>query len=169
MGRPRTFGTSEELEVVIDHYFNSITKTRQVFDTIIIGYEDEEKKKPITKQVEAINNAREPIFETYYLEIPSITGLCIHLGITKETWSEYSKLEMFSDSITRAKEKIERYNIDQLYRKEQVNGVIFNLKNNFGWKEKQEVENTNINLNNNLDLTGLSTEEIKELLKNKNE
>jgi hypothetical protein len=38
---------------------------------------------------------------------------------------------------------------EKLYRKEQVTGIIFNLKNNFDWKDKSEVDN---NLSGNLSI-----------------
>ena len=165
-GRPKKFNTPEELEIAVKHYFNTITKDYALYDNIIVGYEDEEKKKPVYKKEPRLNNANEQVFETEYFEIPSITGLCVFLNINKDTWNEYSKHEEYSDSITRAKEIIEKYNVEQLYRKEQVNGVIFNLKNNFGWKDKTEVETTGeTTVTNKIDLTGMSTEDLKEMLK----
>lgn len=143
VGRPRKLESAEELEKAIQHYFDSITKTEPVFDTIITGYKDEEQKKPIYKKIPALNNAGEQIERTEYFKIPTITGLCLHIGITKETWRQYGQLEEFSDPIKKAKTVIEQYNEEQLYRKDQVTGIIFNLKNNFGWKDKQEVD-TNI-------------------------
>ena len=43
-------------------------------------------------------------------------------------------------------------------------GAIFTLKNNYGWADKQEIVTTN---NNSVDLSGLSEDQIKNLLKDK--
>lgn len=139
-GRPRKFKSVIELEKAIQYYFDSITKTELAFNTIVSGYEDEEKKKPIYEKVPVLNNAGEQVTNTTYFEIPSITGLCLHIGTTRETWKQYESLKGFSDSIKRAKTWIEKYNVEQLYRRDQVTGIIFNLKNNFDWKDKQEIE-----------------------------
>lgn len=164
-GRPPKYDNKEDIDKAIKYYFDSITRDYQVFDSKVVGYEDEDKKKPIIVQEPRLNNAGEPIFDTEYLEIPSILGCCIHMGIVKDTWNQYSKDEMFSDSIMRAKQIIEEFNIKQLYRKDQVNGIMFNLKNNYGWKDKTEFEAVNHNLNE--DITTLSPEQreirIKEL------
>lgn len=71
-------------------------------------------------------------------EAYTITGLCIALDITRETLNEYSKNEKFSDTIKKAKLKVENYLEKHLITDTSTTGIIFNLKNNFGWKDKQE-------------------------------
>jgi hypothetical protein len=142
IGRPKKFKSVAELDKAIQYYFNSITKSSLAFDTIINGYEDEEKKKPIYEQIPRLNNANEQIERMEYLEIPSITGLCLSVGLTRETWSQYSKQKAFSDSIKRAKATIEKYNIEQLYVPKIATGVIFNLKNNFEWRDQQDLNHS---------------------------
>lgn len=68
----------------------------------------------------------------------TITGLCIALGITRETLNEYSKNKKFSDTIKKARLKVENYLEKHLITDNSTTGIIFNLKNNFGWKDKQE-------------------------------
>lgn len=68
----------------------------------------------------------------------TITGLCIALNITRETLNEYSKNKKFSDTIKKAKLKVENYLEKHLITDNSTTGIIFNLKNNFGWKDKQE-------------------------------
>ena len=47
----------------------------------------------------------------------------------------------FSNTIKSAKAKIECFNEEQLYNKDvPTSGVIFNLKNNYHWQDKQEIE-----------------------------
>jgi hypothetical protein len=66
--------------------------------------------------------------------------LCEYLDIHRSTLIEWEALDEFSNTIKKAKQRIEKYNAEQLYRKEQVTGIIFNLKNNFDWKDKSEVD-----------------------------
>ena len=68
----------------------------------------------------------------------TITGLCIALDICRDTLSEYVKKEEFSDTIKKAKLKVENYLEKRLINDSSTTGIIFNLKNNFGWKDKQE-------------------------------
>lgn len=139
-GRPRKFKSAKELDKAIRYYFDSITKTEPAFESVLVGYKDEEEKEPIYEKVPVLNNAGEQISRTSYFEIPTISGLCLHIGMTRETWRQYETQEEFSYSIKKAKTIIEQYNEEQLYRRDQVTGIIFNLKNNFNWKDKQEVE-----------------------------
>ena len=75
----------------------------------------------------------------------TITGLCIALDICRDTLSEYMKNKEFSDTIKKAKLKVENYLERHLITDSSTTGIIFNLKNNFGWKDKQE----NINIETN--------------------
>lgn len=98
----------------------------------------------------------------------TVTGLCLHLDFTRETLCQYDKLEGFTDSIKKAKLKIESYLENEMMKSRNPTGYIFNLKNNFGWKDRQEVESYNRNENVNQDVTDLTDEErekrISELL-----
>ena len=93
----------------------------------------------------------------------TITGLCLALDITRETLREYLKNEQFSDTIKKAKLRVENYLEKHLITDSSATGIIFNLKNNFGWKDKQELEHSG-NINNPFE--GLSTEELRQLIKN---
>ena len=82
----------------------------------------------------------------------TVTGLALSLGMTREQLLQYQERPEFQDAIKRAKQKVAAFAEEQLYRKSgQVAGIIFSLKNNFGWKDS--FENTNININP-IDLLG---------------
>lgn len=68
-------------------------------------------------------------------EPPTVAGLALALGMTRETLNQYSKDEEFSDTIKKAKQRIEVYLEMRLYGSAPA-GTIFNLKNNFGWKDE---------------------------------
>lgn len=92
----------------------------------------------------------------------TITGLCIALDICRDTLSEYMKNEEFSDTIKKAKLKVENYLEKHLITDSSTTGIIFNLKNNFGWSDKQQIEHSG-NVNN--PFSELSTEELRQLIK----
>jgi hypothetical protein len=70
----------------------------------------------------------------------TITGLACALDLTRKGLIDYSnKSDEFGNTIKKAKALVEKFNEEQLYRTGQVTGVIFNLKNNFGWKDAQDV------------------------------
>lgn len=71
---------------------------------------------------------------------PTISGLADHLDCDRDTILEYSKKAEYSGTIKRAKQKIERHVEESLFTMRNPAGAIFNLKNNFGWKDKQEID-----------------------------
>lgn len=70
----------------------------------------------------------------------TMSGLAVHLGIDRTTLINYGKREQFFDTIKKARDRIESYAEEQLYMNKHTAGVIFNLKNNFGWKDRAELE-----------------------------
>ena len=83
----------------------------------------------------------------------TISGLALGLGFCNRTsfldYIERSPRE-FSDTIRRAKARVEMQLDEKLLMSGQnTTGIIFNLKNNFGWVDKHEVK-TDLNVNVNL-------------------
>ena len=116
-GRPLKFKTPEELESKIEEYSQWA----------------EDNKKHIT-----------------------VTGLAWYLDTNRQTLSNYQDEESelykniedgvkvrYIDSIKKAKARIEMEYEDSLYNKNSVVGAIFTLKNNYGYVDKQEIEQTN--------------------------
>lgn len=91
-------------------------------------------QQKIDKYFKECNENKEPY---------TITGICIALDICRDTLLEYMKDEKFSDTIKKAKLKVENYLEKHLITDTSTTGIIFNLKNNFGWKDKQETINVN--------------------------
>lgn len=75
----------------------------------------------------------------------TMTGLALSLGIDRTTLINYGKRDLFSTLIKNAKARVEEQLEESLYRLGNNSGVIFNLKNNYGWTDKieQEVVATN--------------------------
>lgn len=80
--------------------------------------------------------------DTMWLRPPTVTGLALALGLSRQSLVDYRKKDDFLDSITRAKQTVEQFNEEHLLTSKSANGVAFNLKNNFGWKDKREEEIT---------------------------
>lgn len=128
-GRPKKYSTKKALEDAIEKYFHSISRTIELrgMDGEVI-----------------LNDDGDAIRKVQFVLPPSISGLCIHLGIDRSTWNNYCDEEQHPEfrgvtAMTRA--RIEAWLEEQLLTREKgVQGIIFNLQNNYGWRQKQEVE-----------------------------
>lgn len=103
----------------------------------------EELQKDIDKYFEECKKTGEPL---------TITGLAIALDTYRQTLMNYEEKDEFFDTIKKAKQRIENFAEKKLYDKDvPTSGVIFNLKNNYGWVDKQEVESkVNLSYENTL-------------------
>lgn len=74
----------------------------------------------------------------------TVSGLAVFLDTSRMVLIDYEKNkgDAFSDTIKRAKAKIEAFAEEALFSARNVAGVIFNLKNNHNWKDKSEVART---------------------------
>lgn len=139
--------TPKQLDKAVDDYFKSITRTAPLYDSVFAGKDD--KGVNIYEQVPRLNDKGEQVYGTEYFEHPSIIKLAAYLKVNRDTVWDYSKRDGYGDTIKRAKEKIESYLEDRLYGNN-VTGIIFNLKNNYGWKDRQEID-ANINVTKGLE------------------
>ncbi len=117
VGQPLKFKTVQELEDKIESFFTSD-------DAYIINFKDRKEEK---------------IFA------PTMSGLALHLDVDRKTITNYSNKEEYFPAIKRARSRIESHLEKKLYGNN-VTGLIFNLKNNFDWKDKSEVANTNVEM-----------------------
>lgn len=74
----------------------------------------------------------------------TITGLGLALDMSRQDLINYSKKEKFFDTIKKAKMRVENYLEERLINDTSATGIIFNLKNNYGWKDKQENVNVGV-------------------------
>lgn len=121
-GRPLKFKTVRELQKKIEEYF--LTCWTKKLDQFGNPIKDKETGEQIMFQ-----------FKPY-----TITGLAVSLDTTRDTLLDYEDRDKFSDTIKRAKEQCHQYAEEQLYIGKNPTGAIFNLKNNYGWKDKREIE-----------------------------
>lgn len=143
MGRPRKY-TAAALRKGVDAYFRSISRTRAATEMAPTG-EVDRYGHPVLEPKKILNDNGEEIKVLEYVVPPTTASLCRYLGISHQTWAEYSDHEKhpeFRDSTTRARERMREYNEQELLTRpgKDVKGIIFNLQNNFGYSEKREVE-----------------------------
>lgn len=122
-GRPRYYENTEQLVEAIDAYFNSCWG-----------------EKTVTKK-DADGNTIE---ETTPVQIKPYTmsGLAYYLGLTTEGLRLYHHRPDYKPIIDDAKMLVEQYTEEQLFRKEQVSGIIFSMTNNFrdSWSSRTHQE-----------------------------
>ncbi len=116
-GRPPKWETPEQLQRDVDLYFETEAK-------VIVGYDD-----------------GEPI----YAFQPTMSGLALALGVDRKTITNYANKDEYFPAIKKARDMVENALERHLYGKN-VTGAIFNLKNNFGWADKTEISQTNVEL-----------------------
>ena len=76
----------------------------------------------------------------------TITDLACWLDCDRQTLLNYQEKEEFFGTIKKAKTRIEASIEKQaLLGNYNPTFAIFNMKNNFGWKDKQEIDTTNSN------------------------
>jgi len=91
----------------------------------------------------------------------TVSGLCVFLGIFRETLLDYGKRPDTAEIVKMAKYKVETcIEEGSLTGRWNVIGSIFNLKNNFGWVDKFDVSTT-------VQPEQLNAVEIKRLLQGK--
>lgn len=84
----------------------------------------------------------------------TMSGLAFSLDIDRRTLTNYSNKESFFPLIKKAKQKVEQQlEENALMGKANAIFTIFNLKNNYGWQDKTEVQ---VNKNPIEDLTPLA-------------
>jgi hypothetical protein len=129
------------------------------------GAEVEQKAKlgrPLAYPPEKLDEFNEKI-EEYFLRQDAqdrpytITGLALAVGMDRDRLIQYENREPFYDTIKRAKQRVHEYVEERLFGGCSATGVIFSLKNNFGWKDKTEVDQ---NLNVTGDVETMSREQL---------
>lgn len=120
VGRPLAFKSVEELQKVIDEYF-------EWCDNRIKTIWDDKTQTEI-----AVTN---PAPYT-------MSGLARRLGIDRKTLLNYSKKDEFFPTIREARERVHEDVETRLMGTRNEKGAMFNLKNNFGWKDETKTDVT---------------------------
>ena len=116
-GRKLKFKTVKKLQDAIDEYFSFCDNRISHF---------------YSAKAEGVVDVLDPAPYT-------MSGLARRMGIDRRTLLDYSKRDLFLPAIKEAREKVHEDVETRLMEKQAV-GAIFNLKNNFDWKDRTEVE-----------------------------
>lgn len=92
----------------------------------------EELEKDIESYFDECNKKGKP---------PTLSGLALALDVSRYTILNYGKDELFHTTIARARQRVETQ-WEEMLATAKGTGVQFNLKNNFGWRDKSEREIT---------------------------
>ncbi|MDQ0869032.1 hypothetical protein QFZ70_001505 [Arthrobacter sp. V1I9] len=127
-GRPLKFKTVDELQVAVDSYFDSCDP----------HLESRLVESGINERGETIFAQRKVMTEQ---KPYTVSGLARALGITRDTLLSYAERPEFIDTVEAAKERCHEWAENALFTKS-ATGAAFSLKNNWGWKERQEIDHT---------------------------
>jgi len=118
-GRPVKYETPDDMQVKIDAYFSAC---------------DSRVKQIVTK--EGVVTVRFPAPYT-------IQGLAVALNLTMEGLSEFQAKPEFSVTVKTAKQRCEANKVQHMLDGDGYGpGYIFDLKNNHGWKDQQQIEHS---------------------------
>lgn len=144
-GRPRKY-SPKQLERLAEDYFKTISRLVKVTEQAPTGQRDANghmifESKPVKNQL------GEEIWATEYLVPPTVAGLCRTLGIDRATWGRYCNGELhpeMAEVTERIRDQLRAWNEEQLLTRpgKDLKGIIFNLENNYGYKERHSVEHS---------------------------
>lgn len=119
-GRKLKYPTVEALQKVIDEYFDYCdNKTKEIHS-------------------DRLGDMIVPDPEPY-----AMAGLAYYLDLSRKSLINYKRRDKFLHAIKKARRKIEADIERRMNSKDTFTpGLIFNAKNNFGWKDKKETDLT---------------------------
>lgn len=149
-GRPLKYKNLEELEAAITKYFQSCWLNAPLTDKNGHAILDDNEK---------------PIFTKTQIQPYTVTDLAISVGLSRRQLIEYQNgREDFNNAITRAKEYCQAYAERSLFLLKNPSGAQFSLKNNWHWKDKQEIEQVGASTQVNIAFVGEHTRERLEAM-----
>lgn len=147
MGAPKKYD-EKTLASAVKRYFKSITREVELTEKKPTGEKDK-MGHMVYEDVVVMNALGKPVKVTEYLIPPTVGGLSEFLGIHRDTWNDYcnhDKHPEFSDTTTYAQGRIHAYLEREMLTRQgkDLKGVLFNLENNFGYKERHEIVNDTV-------------------------
>jgi len=117
MGRPLKYKTVEKLQKAIDEYFDYCD------NRLVHGYDNKTNEQ----------------FAYLSPEPYTMSGLAYAIGVDRKTLLNYTKREEYFPTIKKARDRVEADVERRMNDKNTFTpGLIFNAKNNFGWKDRTE-------------------------------
>jgi len=123
VGRPPFYKTPEDMQIIIDEYFQWCE------DRAVKIWDD-------TKKTEIMISSPAPY---------TMSGLARRLGMSRRTLVVYANKDEFLLTIKEARNRVEEDVESRMNEKHTFTpGLIFNAKNNFDWKDKNETDITSL-------------------------
>lgn len=161
-GRPLKFESVLELQERIDEYFRECDPHRVDVEVLVYPKKTVAVGKKMMIEEDYDQDPEVKLVRRMSKQVPyTITGLALALGTTRETLLDYEARDQFSDTIKAAKLKCQNFTELSLYGTAPT-GPIFSLKNNYGWKDKTEVESNNTH---NVKYEDMTDEQIERAIK----
>lgn len=151
-GRKKEYKTAAALRRGIEEYLRSITYQVPVTVEVATETTDDkgkeiiifERKKLYVDEDGFMNTegVGKPKIVTEYLEPPDPRKLYLFLGISKQTWANYAMDEKLGAVCEEFKLLCESRlaGLLECSGGKSVQGIMFNLENNYGWSKKAEVK-----------------------------
>ena len=137
-GKPRAY-TPEQLAKAVAMYFASIT--RRVAVTEEVATDRRDAYGHVVYEQKPVRNALdEPLYREEFLVPPTVLGLCLYLRIHRDTWASYCKDEEYSDTTSYVRGRLQCWREEQLLTRKDIAGIKFDLENNYGYREKQQIQ-----------------------------
>lgn len=120
-GQPRAIKTKEELQKRIDKYFNDCDSRIKTF-------------------VDKDGNETTALVPQPY----TMSGLAMSIGLDRARLLNYEREETkeYYYTIKLARQRVEADMERRLYETSNQAGIIFGLKNNYGWRDERVIEST---------------------------
>ena len=115
-GRPAIYTSIDDMQESVDTYFIDIARNRAAIRL----------QEPLPDNTSTDNWH------------PTVTGLATAIGMDREGIKTYGKRDEFSYTIKRARNRVQEYLEQRLYDSSPA-GAIFNLKNNYGWRDEKHL------------------------------
>lgn len=143
VGQPRVYATAEDFRAAVEDYFDSITRQAPV--TEWVPSELKPNGRQVLEERPVLGPDGKPMYKTVYISPPNVASLCVHLHMSEDTWNRYAQdsatYQGYQEIARDAKLRMQAYNVEELLTREKnVQGLMFNLKNNYGWKDSKELE-----------------------------
>lgn len=141
MSRKKKYDTPAALGRACRRYIASVSRTVPVTEQYDTGKRDE-YGHAVTALREVKNDEGEPITYREFAVPPSITALCLYLGISRETWRRYiSRGGEWRECGAEMREVIRDYlEREVMVRRRGIQGVIWNLEHNYSAEDADKAE-----------------------------
>ena len=147
MGAPKKYNP-KSLHRAVEKYFKSITREVALVEKKPTDQKDE-MGHTIFVDVPVLNALGKQVIVTEYLVPPTVLDLSAFLKIHRSTWDNYcdhDKHPEFFDTTERAMGRIHAYLARESLTRQgkDLKGVLFNLENNFGYKERLGISSDSV-------------------------